>query len=60
MYKIEIPNLAVREEVRARLDADPSAIVFTEAEPGAARGWGVVCLAFSMGVALGWLWRFSV
>lgn len=60
MCWIEIPNVAVCEEVRARLDVDPKAIVFTEVEPRAARKWRAVCFAFSVGVATGWLWRFSV
>ena len=58
MFRIEIPSLAVRDEVRLRLEADPSAIVFTESRRGVARGWGMVCFAFSVGVAMGWLWRF--
>lgn len=58
MYKIEIPDLAVCEEVRARITTDQSAIVLAEPRRRAMRTWSAVWFAFTLGIALGWCLRF--
>lgn len=57
MFRLEIPNREVYEEVRARLDADPSAVVLAPTRRQVLRRWGAVWFAFTIGVAIGWILR---
>lgn len=58
MCRIEIPNSAIHREIQSRLEVDDAAIVIEEPVQGAGQSWPVLCFAFSLGVAMGWLWRF--
>lgn len=57
MCWIEVPNHAIADEVRARLDADPTAVVIDERRGGRAWTWTIVTIAFVTGTVVGWLWR---
>jgi hypothetical protein len=58
MCRIEIPNRAIHREIQSRLEADPGAMVIGESQRGVRRSWAVICFAFSVGVAIGFLWKF--
>jgi hypothetical protein len=56
MCWIEVPNRVVCEEVQARIDSDPRAVLITDADRPGAGARLAIALAFLTGVLVGWLW----
>jgi len=58
MCWIEVPNHAIAEEVRARLDVDSTAVAIGEPRRGGVWTCTIIAVAFITGAVVGWLSRF--
>jgi hypothetical protein len=58
MCWIEVPNYTIAEEVRARLESDPSAVVLSAPRGGRVWTWTLIAVAFITGAVVGWLGRY--